>query len=120
MYLVASHWESLFSKIHFSCGRTRVGIYTDHDFSQSALLEDMLRYHFGLKIETEIINTSVFSDLVLELDRFDVLITNIPDIVHSGCLVLCWEEFPSREDLSFVLGGVSFAGGFEFCVGGFD
>lgn len=98
LYLIFSHWNNLFNHFYENQEIVVIGIFTDSDSEHSSLLKDTLKkeYKFGVEIET--LDTTLYSELIFELNHIDLLITNIPNLSHTSCEVLCIEEYPKYDD----------------------
>lgn len=98
LYLLFTHWREFISSIRVSRDNLRLGIYTDSDREHANMVFDILSSNFSYGLDIEIIETIYLKDLLHTLNSFDILITNVPNLSHSTCKIICFNEYPSFEN----------------------
>lgn len=98
MYIVFTHWSHLFVSVNSSKRDIRVGVFTDGSLEHARMIGDVLNSHFKEGINTNILQVIYMEDLVHEMNKLDVLITNVPGLIHESCEIVCFSEYPTRTD----------------------
>lgn len=98
IYLLMTHWNSLYLNLEKNKETPKVGIFFNTDLEHINFVQDMLESYFNDSIQFEVID-SIETQAVFNLFfDYDFVVTNVPNLDYEN--VICFSVFPNIEDFS--------------------
>jgi hypothetical protein len=98
IYILLTHWNELLFAIQDTQPLFTVGLCMTADVEHSELIANMLNRKFYRRFDFQVIQFTNYQDASDQFDNYDVILTNVSNMVYKDKTIICIDLYPSMKD----------------------
>lgn len=98
IYILLTHWNELLFAIQDTQPLFTVGLCMTADVEHSELIANMLNRKFYRRFDFQVIQFTNYQDASDQFDNYDVILTNVSNMVYKDKTIVCIDLYPSMKD----------------------
>ena len=101
-YILMTHWAALLPVMQDMMKKCRIGLFFDTDREHENYIRRQLEYRFTRRIEVEIVDVLSKEEFADRKFDYDLILTNVQDLLPSTGDVLCVQLMLTMRDWVFI------------------